>query len=144
MASETGKKFKELLKIVREDRARRNEYYDNPHNIPERIRALLDYFGVNPKKIGLIIGVSDSTIKRWLRGQGVKRVHRLLSFRKLEEMFLEYSNGPLKIGREHMWYNYKNECLENLTPVECMIQYQSAGINRVAGMLNAIRYGLPS
>lgn len=141
---ETRKKFEELLKLSKENRERRYEYYENSQNIPERVGALLVYFGVNKKTLGLMICVSESTIKRWLRGQGTKRVNRLLSLRKLEEMFLEYSNGLLKIGHEYMWYNCKNECLGNLTPIECIIQYQYEGMKRVAGLLNAIKYGITS
>lgn len=144
MNPSSARKIAELLKLAQEHRERRHEYCDTPENIPERIRIMLKYFGITPKKFGLIIGVSESTVKRWLRGQGTRRAHRLLSFSKLEELFLEYSRGPLRIGREHMWYNCKNECLSGITPIECMAKNQSAGIYMVAGLLNSIRYGLPS
>ena len=111
-------------------------------DIPARVNKLLIHFGVNQKRLALMLRVSESTVKRWQKGIGVKRVDRLLTFRKLEDL-IKLTEKTFSNKGIPRWYHRPNELLGRETPIEYLIKYNN-GIERVTNLVAAIRWGFPS
>ncbi|MBU6142150.1 DUF2384 domain-containing protein [Patescibacteria group bacterium] len=108
--------------------------------IAQRINVLLRFYQVSPRILGKILGVSESTVRRWKKGKNVSRAHRLFTFHKLEKIISE-SHGVLKRDRIGKWLNRKNAYLGDISPISCMIE-RSEGSDQVLTLINAIKYGI--
>ena len=111
-------------------------------DIPVRINKLLVHFGVNQKRFALMLRVSESTVNRWQKGIGVKRVDRMLTFQKLEDL-MELAKKTFSNKGIPRWYHRPNELLGRETPIEYLIKFND-GLERVTNLIAAIRWGLPS
>ncbi|MDE2001224.1 MAG: hypothetical protein KGI60_01490 [Patescibacteria group bacterium] len=112
-------------------------------NIAERINTLLKFYKVTPRVLGKMFGVSESTIRRWTKGKGTSRVHRLNALDKLEKM-MERSCGSLKRDRAWEWFHANNECLRGISPIEHIIKYSPQGFDQILDMLYSITFGFPA
>lgn len=111
-------------------------------SIPKRINKLLRHFRVSKKTLAEMLRVSESTIKRWQKGIGIKRVERLPTLRKLEDL-MELAEKTLSNKGIPRWYYRPLELLGQEIPIEFMIKNDN-GIERVTELVAAIRWGFPS
>ena len=111
-------------------------------NIPARINALQEAFGVNEKTLAQMLRVSESSVKHWKRGVGIGRVNRLYTLHLLEKIARQARN-TLEKTKVSGWFNRENLCLGGLTPVQYIIQ-KSDGYDEVKNILGRIEWGIPS
>ncbi|MBI3046253.1 MAG: DUF2384 domain-containing protein [Candidatus Harrisonbacteria bacterium] len=109
-------------------------------DIPARVNKLLVHFGVNQKRLALMLRVSESTVKRWQKGIGVSRTDRLPAFRKLEDL-MKLTEKTLSNEGIPRWYHRPAELFGRETPIEFMIKNDS-GIERVTNLVGQIRWGI--
>src|SRR3989338_4381669 len=84
-----GEKVRELIRIRTEQKSEYHEYCETPEGVAERVNALLKFFGLTPKILAEILRVSESTVKRWAKGENTSRAHRLLTVYHLEEIMAQ-------------------------------------------------------
>jgi len=111
-------------------------------DIPARVNKLLVHFGVNQKRLALMLRVSESTVKRWQKGIGVSRTDRLLAFRKLEDL-MKLTKKTLNNKGIPRWYHRPAELLGQETPIEFMIKNDN-GIEEVTHLMGRLRWGICS
>ena len=109
-------------------------------DIPARVNKLLIHFGVNQKRLALMLRVSESTVKRWQKGIGVKRVDRLLTLRKLEDL-MKLTEKTLSNKGIPRWYHRPAEFFGRETPIEFMIKNDN-GIEEVINLMGCIKWGI--
>ncbi len=111
-------------------------------NIPARIKALQESFGVNEKTLAQMLRVSESSVKRWKNGVGTGRAGKLHTLHLLEKIAKQASKTFEKT-KVSGWFNRENLCLGGLAPVQYIIQ-KSDGYDEVKNLLGRIEWGIPS